>query len=741
MKLTKIVLFFSFSFIYSQVGIQITQTSNIASGEQTTSLFATNTTDYQINENLFDINATYKHFNLYTQLEYSDPPVLGYTKTSIDEFLNLFSVEYNGQFNLKLGDIHSIESRGLIFNSYQDQSTDFDNGIKGIRASYGMDWFDLYLIHGSDEYEFRSNPINQLNDFSYDHTTTFIGTSVYPNDNISLNFQYQNQSISISDDVILDYYGRNFTTILGKYLILNQQDFATDSTAAGIAIDNYNVDSDVLGFSLETNILGVDIYGEYVKNKYTKLEPGVQKGDQVDGSLFYGSLYADILGSGVTYEFKRYDTPYFIPTLSFGPIVYREATSTLQSKVVHNMNFVNEVGHQLDINQMIGDNINLNFNLSTARRIEPFDGMLNYTNSIFDSTAFFNSYQNNPGNTFVYQFLNVESTSTSLYSYENPNFMSILFMDEDEDVLAFWPYRQLYLGFSGDFLDDRLYFSIGYDLFDHIKQWGSETEYGMTHNIYNISGLYDSTGNNSLNEFINDYWQSEYLTWDADAYWQEFNYWLDFGVDSLSAHTTTEGLIGFSIDDYNNIEDLISNTQEELSDSIYSHIPTNNKWFYDSENAITLPVSMAWTFDNGNSVLVYLEQQWREKESNKDIRYISGLIDSESSSLEKFNEQYFSFTYKHIKLGTFTFTFNNEKRILTSSGPRIEDTKSWNGVQWTYDFHEKKSNNILEKYLLGDSRMSIFYGSQKGGLVCANGICATQPEFLNGFKINYIRMF
>ena len=92
-------------------------------------------------------------------------------------------------------------------------------------------------------------------------------------------------------------------------------------------------------------------------------------------------------------------------------------------------------------------------------------------------------------------------------------------------------------------------------------------------------------------------------------------------------------------------------------------------------------------------------------------------------------------------MGTFTFTLNNEKRILTSSGPRIEDTKSWNGVQWTYDFHEKKSNNILGKYLLGDSRMSIFYGSQKGGLVCANGICATQPEFLNGFKINYIRMF
>ena len=68
-----------------------------------------------------------------------------------------------------------------------------------------------------------------------------------------------------------------------------------------------NVDSDVLGLSLETNIYGIDIYGEYVKNKYTKLEPGVRSGQQIDGSLFYGSLYADILGNGITYEFKRYD--------------------------------------------------------------------------------------------------------------------------------------------------------------------------------------------------------------------------------------------------------------------------------------------------------------------------------------------------------------------------------------------------------------------------------------------------
>ena len=57
--------------------------------------------------------------------------------------------------------------------------------------------------------------------------------------------------------------------MLGSYLILNQQGFQNDQ------IDSYQITSDVLGLSLETNVYGVDIYTEYVKNKYTKLEPDV----------------------------------------------------------------------------------------------------------------------------------------------------------------------------------------------------------------------------------------------------------------------------------------------------------------------------------------------------------------------------------------------------------------------------------------------------------------------------------
>ena len=39
------------------------------------------------------------------------------------------------------------------------------------------------------------------------------------------------------------------------------------------------------------------------------------------------------------------------------------------------------------------------------------------------------------------------------------------------------------------------------------------------------------------------------------------------------------------------------------------------------------------------------------------------------------------------------------------------------------------------------TQISIFAGSQKGGLICANGICAVQPGFDDGYKITFRSLF
>ena len=78
---------------------------------------------------------------------------------------------------------------------------------------------------------------------------------------------------------------------------------------------------------------------------------------------------------------------------------------------------------------------------------------------------------------------------------------------------------------------------------------------------------------------------------------------------------------------------------------------------------------------------------------------------------------YFSPSYNHF--GKWLFTLFIDK----------EDTKSpWSGIDFTYNFNNS-------------SQLSLFYGSQKGGLVCANGSCVIQPDFDEGIKLTYRTAF
>ena len=88
MILNKNFLFLSIICIcFSQVSVQISQQSNFASGKLLNNPFPIEhnpdlTEDYIINENLFSINISKNNFYIYTQLEYSDPPVFGINRNT-----------------------------------------------------------------------------------------------------------------------------------------------------------------------------------------------------------------------------------------------------------------------------------------------------------------------------------------------------------------------------------------------------------------------------------------------------------------------------------------------------------------------------------------------------------------------------------------------------------------------------------------------------------------------------------
>ena len=106
----------------------------------------------------------------------------------------------------------------------------------------------------------------------------------------------------------------------------------------------------------------------------------------------------------------------------------------------------------------------------------------------------------------------------------------------------------------------------------------------------------------------------------------------------------------------------------------------------------------AFNFKEGNSLTLYFELQ--EK--------IDKLTE------EKHNYQYLSPSYNHFGKWIITYFVDIEK-----------DEDPWYGLDWTYN-------------LKNTSQLSIFYGSQRGGLVCANGSCVIQPDFEDGYKITYL---
>ena len=104
--------------------------------------------DLKFNENFLKINSNYRDYYLYLELEYSDPPVLGYSKTEVQDILSKFYIEK--QFNntyLKVGNIYTLYGAGLGFYTFPDQNIDFDNSVEGFELKYSASDIEFFLVN------------------------------------------------------------------------------------------------------------------------------------------------------------------------------------------------------------------------------------------------------------------------------------------------------------------------------------------------------------------------------------------------------------------------------------------------------------------------------------------------------------------------------------------------------------------------------------------------------------------
>ena len=108
----------------------------------------------------------------------------------------------------------------------------------------------------------------------------------------------------------------------------------------------------------------------------------------------------------------------------------------------------------------------------------------------------------------------------------------------------------------------------------------------------------------------------------------------------------------------------------------------------------------AYKFKGGNSITVYAEVQ------NK----------YDNHSISEYEYIYLSPSYNHF--GKWSLTFFSD-----------------------IDLEDKDSYAVDYTINLDNSQLSLFFGSQKGGLVCANGSCVQQPDFEDGLKVTFRTSF
>ena len=364
-------------------------------------------------EHYFDINFYYKDLYLYTLLIHKDPPLIGSSTKNMKDILSSIYLEYsNNNYEFQLGDIYQSYGAGLSMHTFEDRNIDYHNSPRGMSLLFYLrDDIDLFASFGQNTFRSRTNPAVIKPDISIDNDMKLLGFA-YQNDYFDMHY------LSMLNEQLIDSTTiesmKSLTTPLGQYL---SEDRYPNSQVTP---------SDFSMKVLEHNLGGtvylgdLELYFEKSWIYHNKIED-----ERTEGYKYYFSSYFSISDYGILYEYKDYNSPYYFSVYSNPPIVFKENTSTLISRNLHNIDFSNEVGHHILINKSFSEQINIV--LSSAFSFNP----------IRDDSKRFGF-----GPIFKEMFnLNIP----------------------DEEFEDFTPYRQVYLEVNGWSKDEKISYKIGLD--------------------------------------------------------------------------------------------------------------------------------------------------------------------------------------------------------------------------------------------------------------------------------------
>ena len=396
-----------------------------------------------------------------------------------------------------MGDLNYLSAYGLAINTYDDQTLDFNNMLRGIEVDYNIsDDIMIRGIVGSGQFNFRSKASLDSSDFYYDKQTshfeiqnnTFIGNDFFNISNITYSFLFD-KTINYYDQI--NPFSSNNYFLSFPNIIIRKDLYERLDDIVSANVDKVDLTDETHSLSMQFTFNETDFYMERTWVDYQK----ILSNDNEVGSRFYFSIYRNILEFDITYDHALYNAPFQISNIVNPPICMYENNSALTSRTTTTIDFNNAIANQIEVRKFFGD-IEWLFNASLFYKKVPHDddGHLLEGNANYLEISKFNV--------------------DNLNSYNN--------------IKYYHPIKKLYSEISRWFFDSRLFLKIGFSKYNNLSsEVAVEESYTIPiHYSYKINNGSTLTGYLEYQSRSKDQnlFQEDYLSDLYYSYYNSFSY-------------------------------------------------------------------------------------------------------------------------------------------------------------------------------------------------------------------------
>ncbi len=735
--------------------------------------FGESKNDYNYSEVLMNMNVDHDNFSTWFQFEFSEPPELGKNMNGLRKFRADYA---NGPLEISVGDIYKIWGRGLILNQFDDQGVNLDNGYRGL--SFGL-----------TDYNYSMNLIAGLSNISRVSTDfdNADAESRKPNHN-------SNHSLFGGD---IELYKGPIT--LGLSSLQSREDHPLMHPQNN-QVDSLNVIHRTHGFRGSYDGSSIGGYFEVARKKTLLTETNdtlyqdyfnPYNGFSIFGSFGYYLSMPPLDGWSLILEYKNYnytkinpdDRNNFVKNYDMSliytqpPTSIREHSSVLLARLIPQVDFNDEVGYQAQIVGPVANLGNFTLNYQVASRSSLWEKTFPDTVNaalgsiwISDSSVTSTPYEEDVALPYNELYLEMEGYIQKIryqFGFAWTNNISEHHAYYRSGQNGVWDEGEIF-----EDLDSNGVFNSPEPFSDHysIVDERLETKYSSAFTIptllnYNLGNgwsidvKYEFQKLKKGTKYFSTLSHNEVFMdangngiWDVAEFWEEI---YEDGIWNTGEETWYDRWIA----------DPIGNGWALYYDTDGDSLFDDDEWYWDfgwdgepntgdeGESDDTLQVGEAFIDLDGDGI-------WDDAEELEDVNgdkvwtasgtYTdttgSNFYKSGSEPDQKIEEEFQynnMFTIGIGKSPHWSLSLTVESSSTFEYGPQT--TSITNPLEELMENFIDLENKWIALELMinvnSSTRLDLMYGTQRGGVVCSNGICRFVQPFDDGFKLNLTTIF